>query len=240
MTDIDARRADRYKVLIDDIRYTKKQQWQITYYILLFNIALVTLLTLLEINNKSSGLIESFDVFGSLYSGPIVIVSFIATYISLLFQANYWRDLYRYRKQKQWIQEKLCKKAVPKYAIKSALMNNWVYGLSFLILPLLSYGILVISYYGLGIQIVYAIFTSILFYTILLSWVIVQLIRFSRFWICKKGAYVEFYLLKTGRKQGACGQRYRLRETIRCIISADNGIEYHVPVDQVVRRIRRS
>ncbi|MHC4445942.1 MAG: hypothetical protein ACYTA5_25385 [Planctomycetota bacterium] len=240
MIDIDRRREDRYNALIDDIRYTKRQQWQVTYYILLFNFALVVLLTILEVNNHKSGFIGSFNVFGSLHSSPIVIVSFLATFISLLFQANYLRDIYRYRKQRDWIQKILSKNAVPKYTIKNVLVRNWVLGASFCLLSLLSYGILVMSYYGLGIQIVYAILTSLLFFTLLFMWVIFQLIRFSRFWICKNGAYVEFYLLKTGRKQGTCGQRYKLGKTTRCIIRADNGREYHVPVDQVIGRIKQS
>lgn len=63
----------RYKILIDDIRYSKRQQWIITYYILLFHFGLFSLL---KLNFLSFLIVFLFSLFATILATIVLLISY--------------------------------------------------------------------------------------------------------------------------------------------------------------------
>jgi len=79
-----------YKIFLDDIRYSKRQQWIITYYILLFHFGLFSLL---ELNALSFVIIFP--------------CSLISTTVATIMLWIYYFDLKVYRKKKDDLAKEL-------------------------------------------------------------------------------------------------------------------------------------
>ena len=67
-------KMERFKIFIDDIRYTKRQQWIITYYILLFHFGLFSLL---KIEFLSFLIVLHFSLFTSILATVVLLISYL-------------------------------------------------------------------------------------------------------------------------------------------------------------------